>query len=407
MPTRDRNADQTFHVWSSRDLQKLKFITKTVRESKRNTDDPWRQEDFWYTFHNAENLSLAFHRMLPHSDNRDEAKDKKKFLDALRDLASTLDFQPAKALFDRTEQILESVKDDGFEVEKFDLVTQWRMTIGLGSESVLETSMTLNPLYGFPYIPSSAVKGIARAYALYEENKACEEEDKKLNRDAKPDVEAQKVFGLLSAAGDVVFFDGVPDKFPELDVDIINVHYSDYYSRGEPPADWMVPVPSFFLTVKPGQLFHFYVASRSGDKKLAQAAVKWLSGGLTRLGIGAKSNAGYGYFVEPTPGRPSGTLKRTALADAHLASPAEDRSKSSSADITVSSRDIPAVVLDNSRKPILVKLLIPGYENQKFQCADVGDLAEFPPGKEILVDVRSYDITSKTIRMLGSPKLKK
>ena len=44
----------------------------------------------------------------------------------------------------------------------------WRMVIGLGGEHVLETSMTLHHVYGIPYIPGSAVKGMVRHYFLSE-----------------------------------------------------------------------------------------------------------------------------------------------------------------------------------------------------------------------------------------------
>src|SRR5947199_5305127 len=36
-----------------------------------------------------------------------------------------------------------------------------RMIVGLGSESVLETSICLHRIYGMPYIPGSVLKGLA------------------------------------------------------------------------------------------------------------------------------------------------------------------------------------------------------------------------------------------------------
>jgi len=48
----------------------------------------------------------------------------------------------------------------------FDLQTESRLVVGLGSESVLETTMTLQRVYGFPVIPGSALKGLARTWAL-------------------------------------------------------------------------------------------------------------------------------------------------------------------------------------------------------------------------------------------------
>src|SRR5205823_13656006 len=40
-----------------------------------------------------------------------------------------------------------------------------RMIVGLGSESVLEASISLHRTYGIPYIPGSALKGLAVSYA--------------------------------------------------------------------------------------------------------------------------------------------------------------------------------------------------------------------------------------------------
>jgi len=42
------------------------------------------------------------------------------------------------------------------------------LVVGLGAESVLETSLTLHRIYGYPIIPGSALKGLARTLALLE-----------------------------------------------------------------------------------------------------------------------------------------------------------------------------------------------------------------------------------------------
>ena len=50
----------------------------------------------------------------------------------------------------------------------FTLATKSRLIVGLGSGSVLEVSIKLHFIYGFPYIPSSAIKGVLRAYKILE-----------------------------------------------------------------------------------------------------------------------------------------------------------------------------------------------------------------------------------------------
>ncbi|MBI5445322.1 MAG: hypothetical protein HY900_29435, partial [Deltaproteobacteria bacterium] len=45
----------------------------------------------------------------------------------------------------------------------------WRLTVGLGNEHPLENGVTLHRLYGVPFLPGSAIKGVTRARVLEEE----------------------------------------------------------------------------------------------------------------------------------------------------------------------------------------------------------------------------------------------
>lgn len=191
----------------------------------------------------------------------------------------------------------------------FKMKTHWRLVVGLGNENTLETSISLHPLYGFPYIPSSAVKGLARAAALFLENLAVSENDKKLNKNAKIDDIAKKIFGTEEeentikkifgteeAAGNTIFFDALPEKSINIfETDIMNVHYDEYYLDTEnptkPPADWYSPNPIKFVTIKPDTEFTFYIAGEDSC-----SAEKWLKAGLTDIGVGGKTSSGYGYF---------------------------------------------------------------------------------------------------------------
>lgn len=193
------------------------------------------------------------------------------------------------ALNSRQRTAIESLKDSGWHVESFELTTDSRLIIGLGGTSVIETGMTLHPLYGFPYLPGSGLKGLARAYA-------------EIGCDA-PKEELLEVFGsedkdsrnaVNNRQGKVFFMDGLPATFPMFDLDIINPHYGEYYQGDKPPADYLNPVPVTFLAVKAGEKFSFALFSR--DKELVNKAKEWLMGGLTELGAGGKTNVGYGYF---------------------------------------------------------------------------------------------------------------
>ena len=201
-----------------------------------------------------------------------------------------------EALNSRQRAVRESLQSSGWHVESFNAETDSRLIIGLGGTSVIETGMTLHPLYGFPYLPGSGLKGLARAYAEIAEVASKEELHVIFGSDDK-----NPRLGSENIQGRVFFMDGLPITFPKLDLDIMNPHYSDYYSGKKdskdkpiPPADYLNPIPVTFLAVAAGQPFSFAVFSR--DKELAEKATQWLIGGLTELGAGGKTNVGYGYF---------------------------------------------------------------------------------------------------------------
>lgn len=209
----------------------------------------------------------------------------------------------------------------------FSMQTDWRFIPGLGRKSALEIGFGFHR-YGFPYLPGSAVKGIARTYALYELAEAIQlpaESAELLNQLdqllEKPDEEFRKeinhkpdwrglaahsektaqfraVFGTLEQAGGAVFFEAIPAETFTLEMDIMNPHYGPYYQDKDVPADWHNPVPVAFLTVPAGKIFQFAIGWRRGTahSELRSTAEGWLKQGLKKLGAGAKTAAGYGYF---------------------------------------------------------------------------------------------------------------
>lgn len=211
--------------------------------------------------------------------------------------------------------------------QPFTLQTDWRFIPGLGRKSALEIGFNFHR-YGFPYLPGSAVKGIARTCALFELAESVQlpaEPPSLLNQLdqllALPDEEFKKeigqtehwsnlkahlekaadfraVFGTLEQAGGAVFFEAIPAEAFALEMDIMNPHYGPYYQGKDAPADWHNPVPVAFLTVPAGKTFHFAVGWRRGAKQpeLCAKAAGWLKQGLKDLGAGAKTAAGYGYF---------------------------------------------------------------------------------------------------------------
>src|SRR2546423_835407 len=133
----------------------------------------------------------------------------------LKEIASGsyLDPRLTESVYRRWQNMIEAVGASCFSA-----ITEWRMVVGLGGESILETDLTLHHLYGIPYIPGSALKGLTRAYMTGEVFPS---------KDIEHDNEVVKhIFGTQKEAGSVIFFDAMPIDGKATDVlDIMNSHY--------------------------------------------------------------------------------------------------------------------------------------------------------------------------------------
>ena len=189
-----------------------------------------------------------------------------------------------KNLNERQKTTIHQMK---LKIKYFTSTLSWRMVIGLGASHPQETSMTLHHIYGIPYIPGSAVKGVIRHWIIYSK---FDQDEKR----AEADETFKDIFGTQEQAGKVIFFDAFPAGEINLKIDIMNPHYPDYYTGKAPPADWQNPVPIKFPTVEKTK-FNFYLGSK--DESLLNKASEWLKEALKEYGIGAKTSIGYGYFV--------------------------------------------------------------------------------------------------------------
>jgi CRISPR-associated protein Cmr6 len=267
-----------------------------------------------------QNPGLIFDRFVP--DWSPQPTLKRDGLEAVRRAAERVDKQLLREWNTRWQACAKEANG-----EPFGLTTDWRLIAGLGRKGPLEVGFTFHR-YGFPILPGSSVKGVARAWALLQiaekvgttELKELDgilsadgDKERKKYEDWKAGqpAEVQKladdfrtVFGTTAAAGRAVFFDAIPASLPTLELDIMNPHYPKYYSGEEPPTDWQSPVPVYFLTVAANTEFRFAVGWRGAldeeGRRLRNLAQTWLIEGLTQLGAGAKTSAGYGYFFQPT-----------------------------------------------------------------------------------------------------------
>ncbi len=268
---------------------------------------PERSVAAWRTFNaiRPANPGLIFDRFMPEVTN-DNAK-----YDGLKDVqnaATRADEQLLRDWNGRWEGLAKAANAGNGSI--FNMAADWRFITGLGRKGPLEVGFTFHR-YGFPLIPGSSVKGVARAWALLSGGQA----------ETAPDF--QTIFGYATdsdeggAAGHAIFLEAIPKTLPALDIDIMNPHYPRYYQGDEFPTNWQSPVPVRFLTVAAGTVFRFAVGWRGAyNKTQHDLAVTWLKNGLMELGAGAKTSAGYGYFITEDEAQAQRNPKRIHFGEA-------------------------------------------------------------------------------------------
>jgi len=233
---------------------------------------------------------LALARYLPNHATKEEKKKGNRPENKLLESARQSEASDAYcAAFSRWKSL---VGKNGYLT--LEAVTAGSLAVGLGNESPLEVGLTIHHTYGMPVIPGSAVKGLCRRVA------ALLLAEKKIEQE-----QFDALFGKPEAAGCFVFHDawydpdtvdGKPGK--PFHRDVVTVHHPKYYSsRGQDawPTDFDDPIPVPFLVVRPGARFLFAVECPSPAwKEFVEEALKH---GLEKMGIGAKTNAGYGRFA--------------------------------------------------------------------------------------------------------------
>ncbi|WP_205703956.1 type III-B CRISPR module RAMP protein Cmr6 [Candidatus Chloroploca sp. Khr17] len=200
--------------------------------------------------------------------------------------------------------------------------TKGRLILNLGAESVIETSLALHRTYGMPYLPGSALKGLAAAYARqYLEGEAWQA-TRDVNQPSYGE-HYKTIFGTPKEAGYITFFDalylpGSGLKGQALYQDIITVHHPDYYQgQGSPPADWDSPTPVPFVSAT-----GHYLIALHGPPAWVNLTFEILALALDELGIGAKTSSGYGRMalLEP-PAQAQAAVSSSSAATASSSTP--------------------------------------------------------------------------------------
>lgn len=171
-----------------------------------------------------------------------------------------------------------------------------RLVLGLGSKGPSEVGITLNRTWGMPVLPGSALKGLARR-AAQRAGAGWESGGRNF----------RALFGSATGPdagiGVVDFLDAWWDPASVLNgqqarpiyADVMTTHHQGYYG-GKPghdnPSDADDPIPvSFVSTTGKFQI------GLAGPADWVEAAAGMLKIGLEELGVGAKTNAGYGRMV--------------------------------------------------------------------------------------------------------------
>ena len=172
-------------------------------------------------------------------------------------------------------------------------VTTANLAINLSQGAIVENAcISMNYPDGFVYLPGSSVKGICRSYA--ESN----------GIDANT---IREIFGDDSEDGSkhsssIIFYDAFSSN-AKLHVDISNCHHMKYYDEKKNiPLDDEQPNPVFFLALKPGAKFNFYLVLKDGgNSENLNMVFEILQKALSYNGIGAKTSLGYGSFNTGVP----------------------------------------------------------------------------------------------------------
>lgn len=263
----------------------------------------------------VDNPYLLFHRYLEYDEyirNVKKNKNEKNpnYLKCFRHISiiecmmnkSNKIYNPNKNISD----IIKNMKN--YETKEIHIKQDCNMVIGLGQVSVAETSMTLHHIYGIPYMPGQALKGITRSFIINEYFEGNEEQ-------AKKDNDFIDIFGIegknneLGKVGKIIFFDSYPEGKINCKMDIMNNHHSEYYLGKRKLDDRENPIPIKFMTINDTK-FNINIAikikentslrgtllGKLDSKNILDATVECVKQALVYSGIGAKTAVGYGYF---------------------------------------------------------------------------------------------------------------
>ncbi len=212
--------------------------------------------------------------------------------------------------------VKQSIIKDPDSINVLDITLESSLLCGSGLEHPTEIGFSfLNP-YGIPYIPGSTIKGLARNCLLNNLLCSSSTSDREVmsenlvflfgaaeNNNFSSSFHPEANFTVSTTKGHLTFLDSIPtsESDSQMEVDILNPHFSDYLSgKTEFPVSG-TPIPVFFLVVKSNTSFSLIVLHRKHNDTLSgqqchEYVDKLLRQFIKSSGVGSKTSVGYGAF---------------------------------------------------------------------------------------------------------------
>ena len=260
-----------------------------------------------------------------------------------------------------SKELFKYYKQKGVLVQ-LPLKQNWRMVLNLGAATAYNNGFLLHKLYGVPYIPGQAIKGVVRHYCIAayfdrkEENAFKNASFRMLfgneeveNKEVEKKAESKTI---NAQQGNILFFDTFPATTNfDIVADIMNPHHTKYYDPGNLssyPNDTESPVPIKFITLKNGTfVLSVFVPKKEKHTKIEFNNTSWenpekalaelLQAAMKYQGVGAKTNLGYGRLLP----NPEVFKEMEAARKAELAKLEEEKNKK---------RAIEAAINDDARR---------------------------------------------------------
>lgn len=246
-----------------------------------------------------DNDYLGFYRYVMKSEKVENNRKKEQFKPFQIPCRKDMDIR--RKMLQRQRE-LQALAIEAFEnILKFQLDIKDKLMLSVGGTSIYSNLATtvLHPLYGHPYIPSSALKGVIRHCWIHEK---FDGNPKKALQDplfvkcfGKSDEQDESV--IESQRGALIFFDGIlAGKEYKLVEEVVTPHYSEYYNtkgEKEPTDDQKLNIlkirvltdSSFIIKIAMSDLF--LEEELSEVKRIIKIAFE-------DYGLGAKTAIGYG-----------------------------------------------------------------------------------------------------------------